>query len=348
MRSRRRGARATGCSLALAANEKLEPRLAFDVAAFEGPDTATIIVSNGDPLYIAELTTEPTSIAFTTEADFLGDENNTDRILNSDRFATLRVTEGRVTTENEVLADQYPSQQSSSFSIFKPRSSPHLGDRNSFNERAEVETRGRISIRQADGSTSEWRFTNWNREIGLNRRYDNSAIRFTTGLNYGGVEPWFEGSINTDPAQSARPDQNYPVSIRAIETQFPQRGFQVQWRLPLTVNSNPVLNLDQYVSNASNQEDVPILGETVRPSAKMESNGSTTFALKDAAGLGLVSGALEGEILLERQNITLSFTANEDGTLAIEPHEITDWQFGQGAIDIEPTQKWIARSRTRF
>ena len=34
LRSSRRGARATGRSLALAANEKLEPRLAFDAVAF--------------------------------------------------------------------------------------------------------------------------------------------------------------------------------------------------------------------------------------------------------------------------------------------------------------------------
>ena len=90
--------------------ETLEPRLAFDAVAFEGTDTVTVVVSNGDPLYLSELSTVPTSIAYTTEADWLGDENNTDRILNSDRFNNIMITEGRSLTEDVVLADQYPSQ----------------------------------------------------------------------------------------------------------------------------------------------------------------------------------------------------------------------------------------------
>lgn len=246
LRSRRRGARATGCSLALAANEKLEPRLAFDAVAFEGVDTVTIVVSEGDPLFITEQSTVPTSIRYSTQGNFAGDINNQGTIFSSDRFGTLRVTEGRTAVEDVVLADQYPSQDAQFVSIFKPAHAPHEGT-NPYDtiSRIGIETRGVVSIKQSDGSVSEWTFTNWNRQTGNNERYDNNAIRFTSGLNYGGVEPLSQGSLVTAEAQSARPDQNYPVSIRAVDISAYQRGFQVQWRHPLAVNSEPRLNLQQ-------------------------------------------------------------------------------------------------------
>ena len=105
--------------------------------------------------------------------------------------------------------------------------------------RIDVETRGQLSVRQYDGTTSNWTFTNWNGQTGTAERYNNDAIRFTSGINYGGVEPISQGSSTVIQAQRARPDQNYPLSIRALDLGTFQRGFEVRWRYPLTVDSQP-------------------------------------------------------------------------------------------------------------
>lgn len=309
----RRRSRSSRCS----SIETLEPRLAFDISVFaeDGLGQASLVVSNGDDLYMTHVATQPSSLIYGTSSSYQGDASQTGVIGSFEAIDRLQVVEGVAINEASIKADGLPAWGTDGFSnssYFQPDYVPHTGTRfagdgplqgweygRTAGGTVGTETRGELSIRQPDGTTSVWTFTNWNQETNP-PQFNNSEFFFVEGPKYGGQYELFGVGIKP-PATSIPPGYYYPVSMTqeydGTAGQTSSAGFRVTWNQPLAANANPRLTLEQYTSESG----LVISSESVVPAsyspAFLTSSGGVTsdlrvdFTLSQAGGQGLVPGA---------------------------------------------------------
>jgi subtilisin-like proprotein convertase family protein len=305
--------------------ETLERRFAFDVAAFAaaGQDQVTLVVSEGDDLYLTQVTSSPQNLLYGTSSSYLGDEFNAGVISDFDSYPKFMIAEGNTINESVIRADGSPAwgviRDTETF--FLPKHVPHYSAnypvwelsgppdndvvyRKEGGPLVSTETRGRIEVTQPDGALSTWTFTNWNQET-ASIRFDNQNISIVEGANYGGQGRMFSASV-APQFEAITPGYYYPVGIAAeyegaITNGPTPTGFRVVWNQPLTQSTNPQLIFDQYYTESRTQ----ITAERILPAAfAVESPPpqgpdnfyQVTYTLGEAEGNGLVPGALSGKV----------------------------------------------------
>ena len=253
--------------------ERLEPKLALAASAFEAGENLVLVVSDGDPLYVSETGTSPSSLLYGTNSSFVGNEDQVGVIPNLDRFSGILITEASTGDEALVVSDGTPGWGEpgrTTSTVFIPKSAPYprasttsmaldrnqhavgISDNitvrdNSFTGLSgqDVEARGQVVVRQPDGTESFWSFTNWNQQTGFSSRFNNQAMRIVGGPGYGGSGRQYGQSV---PTFSPLPAGYYtPTAIRSIEFANGTVGFEVLWNRPLPPQAAPKLLLENYL-----------------------------------------------------------------------------------------------------
>lgn len=278
----------------LARAESLEPKLAMDAAGIALGSQITLLVSDGDDLYVQQVATSPQELRYSTDSSFLSISPNDSlrgRIPSVDLYDTIRIVNGMAVSDTRLLAAEAP--------VYNPANN----GTNFVLSRVELsssgEMRGTFSCTQPDGERSFWTFASPRSGGG----FDLQNLRIISGPGYDSslaAKPGY--FIPTAVATSTNGNIDTTQYVDGIQT----ASLQIRWNQRPIAFNNITLDAISYShsddglffnGNADDNNFRYTEPSALQPSAPTNASFLLTGTQSTAVS-GVVPGTLEGSIVI--------------------------------------------------